>query len=108
MRVHWVMVACQRWCRATVFGGDGRVIGEYVFEGEGRPDLGAVDGVARLALLVSRVGGRVALVDVSPEMRELLGLVGLAVEVEGQSELREEPLGIQERQKRIDSDDLLA
>jgi len=102
------MVARKRWCRVTVFGRDGIVIGEYVFEGAGRPDLGAVDGVARLALLASRLAGRVALVDVSTEMRELLDLVGLAVEVKGQSELREEPLGIEERQKGMDSGDPLA
>jgi hypothetical protein len=103
-----VMVGLRRWCRATVVRCDGTVVGEYVFEGAGRPDLGAVDGVARLALLASRVGGHVALVEVSTEMRELLDLVGLAVEVEGQSELGEEPLGIQEPQERIDPGDPVA
>jgi hypothetical protein len=103
-----VMVALQRWCRATVVRRDGSVFGEYVFEGEGGPDLGAVDGVARLALLAMRVGGRMTLVEVSAEMRELLDLVGLGVEVEGQSEVREESLGIQEGQEGIDSSDPLA
>jgi hypothetical protein len=102
------MVALQRWCRATVVGRDGTVVGEYVFEGAGGPDLGAVDGVARLALLATRIGGRIALGEVSAEMRELLDLVGLPVEVERQSELREEPLGIQECQEGIDSGDPVA
>jgi len=102
------MAVLQRWCRATVVRRDGTVFGEYVFEGAGRPDLGVVDDVARLALFATRVGGRVALFDVSTEMRELLDLVGLRVEVEGQSKLREQSLGIQEGQEGIDSGDPVA
>jgi hypothetical protein len=103
-----VMVALQRWCRATVVRRDGTVVGEYVFEGTAGPDLGAVDGLARLALLATRIGGRIALAEVSTEMRELLDLVGLRVEMARQSELSEEPLGIQERQEGIDSGDPVA
>jgi hypothetical protein len=51
--------------------------------GRGAPDLGALEDVARLALLAERLGGRIALAEVSPTMRELLELAGLSVEVEG-------------------------
>ena len=77
------MAALQRWCRATVVRRDGTVFAECVFEGSGAPDLGTVNQVARLALVATRLGGRIAIGDVSPEMRELLDLVGLRVEVEG-------------------------
>jgi hypothetical protein len=77
------MAALQRWCRATVVRPDGTVFADRLFEGSGAPDLGTVNEVARLALLATRLGGRVALTDVSPAMRELLDLVGLPVEMQG-------------------------
>ena len=49
--------------------------------GEGTPDLVAVDAVARFALLVRRGGAVIELSDLSPEMRELLDISGLEVEL---------------------------
>jgi hypothetical protein len=65
-----------------------------------------VDEVARLALLASRVGGDISLADVSPAMWELLELAGLSVEMEGQAELGEQPLGIQQREEEVHPGDL--
>ena len=74
--------------------------------GPGLPDLGAVDDVARLALLAGRLGGRIVLSDVSPAMRSLLELAGLGVEVEGEAEGGEEPLGVEEGQEELHPGDL--
>lgn len=63
-------------------GPDGAFLACRVLEGRGAPDLDAVDAVARLALLSARVGGSVAVTDVSPAMRDLLELAGLGVEME--------------------------
>lgn len=84
------------WCRVKVFGADGGALTECVLRGAGRPDLGAVDVVARLALLARRRGGDVVLTDVTAELRELLALAGLRVEVEGEPEGGEESLGVEE------------
>jgi ADP-ribose pyrophosphatase YjhB (NUDIX family) len=72
-------------------GPDGAELASAVLEGPGAPDLGAVDAVARWALLAGRLGRGITLAQVSPAMRELLELTGLRVEVEGQPELGEEP-----------------
>jgi hypothetical protein len=64
------------------------------------PTLAAVDGLARLQLEAKRRGEVVRLRGVSPALRELLGLTGLAgvlgVEVGRQPEQREERLGVEE------------
>ena len=116
------MVAAHHWCRVTLFGPDGARLAGWDM-GAGRPpDLAAVDEVARIALLAARLGGRVVLTQVSDRMRELLGLAGLpievgdapagdrvegsAVEVEGQPELGEEPLGLEEGQEEAHPGDL--
>lgn len=77
------MATVQRWCRVTVLAPDGSALAEVALEGPGTPDLAAVDDVARLALVAIRLGGRVALTEVSPAMRGLLDLVGLFVEGRG-------------------------
>jgi ABC-type transporter Mla MlaB component len=69
-------------------------------------DLATVDALARLALRARRMGCAVSLRDPSTELLELVGLAGLGevlpcapgsgVEVGGQSEQREEPLGVEE------------
>jgi hypothetical protein len=69
-------------------------------------DMVTVDALARLALRARRMGCAVSLRDPSTELLELLGLAGLGevlpcapgsgVEVIGQSEEREEPLGVEE------------
>ncbi|HEX6139471.1 MAG TPA: STAS domain-containing protein [Candidatus Limnocylindria bacterium] len=63
------------------------------------PDLGTVDGLARLCLRLRRRGCRLRLCNVPPELRELLELAGLGallLEPERQAEEREEPLRVQE------------
>ena len=69
-------------------------------------DMATVDALARLALRARRMGCAVSLRDPSTELLELVGLAGLGevlpcapgsgVEVIGQSEEREEPLGVEE------------
>ena len=69
-------------------------------------DMATVDALARLALRARRMGCAVNLREPSTELLELLGLAGLdevlpcapasGVEVIGQSEEREEPLGVEE------------
>ena len=100
------MAAVELWCRVRVVDPDGAELARYVLEGPGAPDLGAVDDVARLALLAGRLGGDIVLANVSPVLLGLLELAGLRVEVEGQTELGEEPLGIQERQEERHPGDL--
>ncbi|MEW2394436.1 STAS domain-containing protein [Streptomyces sp. NPDC046862] len=63
--------------------------------GIGPPGLDAVDLLARLQLAARRAGGRIRLRDPDPALRALLGLVGLAFEVEGQSEEREPAGGVE-------------
>ena len=42
------------------------------------PDMVTVDALARVTLVCRHLGGRVVLLEASPELRELLGLAGLA------------------------------
>ena len=100
------MAAVQLWCRVTVVGPDGAELACCVMEGPGAPDLGAVDDVARLALIARRFGCGILLAEVSPSLRGLLELVGLRVEVERQAELGEEPLRAQEGQEERHARDL--
>jgi hypothetical protein len=74
-----------RWCRITIF-----------LEGPGAPDLAAVDELAQWRLLCHRLGGRVIVDQLSPEMAELLELAGLGVEVQRQAERREQPIVAQQ------------
>ena len=101
-----MMAAVQRWCLIKVMGPDGTVLADRVLEGPGDPDLMAVDDVARLALLATRLGGAIALADLSPAMRELIELAGLPVEVERQVERRKESLRVEEVQEEIHPRDL--
>ncbi len=94
------------WCRVTIIDPDGAELARFWLEGRGAPDLMAVDEVARLALLAGRLGGDVALGEVCPALDALLHLTGLAVEVEGQAELAEEPLRAQEGQEEGHPGDL--
>ncbi|GHE48564.1 hypothetical protein GCM10018782_23960 [Streptomyces griseoaurantiacus] len=55
-----------------------------------------VDVLARLQLAARRAGGRIRVRGPSPELRALLGLLALPVELEGQSEQGEPPLGVEE------------
>jgi hypothetical protein len=89
------MGSIQPWCRITLAGIDGSVFASWVLEGQGSPDLGTVDGLARLKLLMGRIGGSVTLTELSPSLQDLLDLTGIGVEMEGQSEFGEETLGVQ-------------
>ncbi len=93
------------WCRVTVVDPEGVAVARFMLEGRGAPDIGAVDEVARLALLARRIWGGVVLADLSPALHALLELSGLRVEVEGQTKLGEEPLGVQEGQEEGHSGD---
>jgi hypothetical protein len=57
---------------------DGILLAERILDGPAAPDLGAVDQIARIALVARRIGGTVAIDIVSPELRALLELCGLA------------------------------
>jgi len=67
--------------------------------GENKPDLGAVDLIARMSLMARRAGATVRLCDACPELVELLELAGLPVEVERQTEGGKEPVRIEEAEK---------
>ncbi len=45
------------WCRVTMVDPEGIALAAGVLEGPAAPDIGAVDDVARLALLAKRLGG---------------------------------------------------
>ena len=64
------------------------------------PDASAIDGLARLHLLAKRQGLEIRFCSVPGDLRELLGLCGLAevlsLEVIGQAEQREERGGVEE------------
>ncbi|MET9906821.1 STAS domain-containing protein [Streptomyces sp. NPDC006476] len=75
-------------------GGAGVVVVDVA--GIGPPGLAAVDLLARLQLAARRAGGRIRLRDPAPSLHALLDLVGLRIEVEGQPEQREPPLGVEE------------
>jgi hypothetical protein len=94
------------WCRVTVVGPDEAELAAGVLEGPGAPDLGAVDDVARLALVAKRLGGALVLTEVAPALQVLLELAGLPVQVQGKTEGRKEPLGVEQRQEERHPGDL--
>jgi hypothetical protein len=100
------MTCVQLWCRVTVVDPNGAELTSSVLEGPGAPDLGTVDDVVHLALLAGRLGGGIVISELSPALRALLELSGLRVEVEGQAESGEEPLGVQEGQEESHPGDL--
>jgi anti-anti-sigma regulatory factor len=68
-----------------------------------RPDIATVDALAGLQFAALRLGCRLRLRRASPELQELLGLMGLAetlgLEVGRQTEEREQRLGIEEERE---------
>jgi hypothetical protein len=91
------------WCRVVVVGGDGGRGGAVQILGQGRPDLGTVDLVGRIAAAARAAGLRPVVHALDPRLRELVVLSGLAdallggsVEVGGKPEQREETLGVEE------------
>jgi hypothetical protein len=95
-----------QWCRIVVLGVDGSARTRRVLEGAGLPDLDTVHEIAQLALLAKRLGGRMALTGVTPDLDELLDLVGLRVEVQREPELGEQALGVEEGEEEGLLDDL--
>ena len=94
------------WCRVTMVGPDGVALASGVLEGPAAPDIGAVDDVARLVLLAKRLGGGLILTDVCPDLRALVELTGLVVEMDGEPERREEALGVQQIEEERHAGDL--
>jgi len=99
------MGEADQWCRIRFVGPNACVRREWILEGPGRPDLGAVEMIARLALLAQRMGVTISVVDVSGELVDLLRLAALPIEVEGQPEGREQPLGVQGGEEEAHLDD---
>ena len=68
--------------------------------------VAAVDHIARLRLCMGRGGYRLCLANVSDELGRLIQLAGLAeclgVQVQGQSEERKEPRGVEEERDLAD------
>jgi hypothetical protein len=71
------------------------------------PDLATVDALACLQFAVLRLGCRLRLRRASPELQELLGLMGLAealgLEVGRQAEEREQRLSVEEERQLDDA-----
>jgi ABC-type transporter Mla MlaB component len=76
------MASVRPWCRATIVGPFGDELGCWVLSGRGRPDLAVVDAIAHLALIAKRVGNVLVLEDVSRELRALVELAGLNIEMQ--------------------------
>ncbi len=92
----------QPWCRVRWVDHDGRLRDAGGVGGRGRPDLHAVDRLVRLLLALGRLGLHPQLVAVTPQLAELLDLVGLGdlvVEMEGEAEGGEEALGVEHGQE---------
>jgi hypothetical protein len=89
------------WCRVTIAGHGTAAEGSVVIEGAGRPDMAAVDELARVVFEARQAGWRLVIADLAPELADLLDLAGLAlvdlqgVEVQGEAEGREQPLRVE-------------
>jgi hypothetical protein len=80
----------------VVLARDGIELASWRLAGLRSPGLCVVDQLARLQVSARRHGCSIRLRDVSPELVELLDLVGLRVEVGGEPEGGEEVLGVEE------------
>lgn len=87
------------WCRISLNHPDGETLARVDVAGSGGPDVGAVDVVARFALLAVRIGALLVVEDAPPELRRMLELAALGVEVKGQPEAGEETLGLEQVQE---------
>jgi ABC-type transporter Mla MlaB component len=69
-------------------------------------DASAVDALARIQLAAGRIGRQVVLRHVADDLRDLLAFVGLAsvlrIEPRGQSEQREQRVGVEEERELDD------
>lgn len=66
------------WARVVVVNGDEERVASWTIGEQGRPDMRAVDGLARVRLAASHRGWAVRLEEVGPELAELLELAGLS------------------------------
>jgi hypothetical protein len=82
--------ADQVWATIVLVAPGDTELRRWRLAGNGRPDLEAVDRVARLALAARRQGCEIRVRDACGELTELLELVGLRVEVCGEPERCEE------------------
>ena len=71
------------WCRVTTVGPDGVAVASGLLEGPVAPDMSVVDDLARMALMAKRLGGSILLTEVCADLRALLELAGLGLEIEG-------------------------
>ena len=94
------------WCRVTMVDPEGNALASGVLEGPTAPDIGAVDDVARLALMAKRLGGGLVLTDVSADLRALVELTGLVVEMQREPERGEQALGVQQVEEERHAGDL--
>ncbi|MCU1492071.1 MAG: hypothetical protein JWM85_3476 [Acidimicrobiaceae bacterium] len=84
------------WYRVTAERSDGAPVGRpVVVEGDGPPDLRAVDELAHSMLEAHRRSCHLVVERLAPEMAELLELAGLAFRVQGKPEGSEQPLGLE-------------
>jgi hypothetical protein len=101
------MAAFVAWGRIVFVGPGGTSAGSCLIVGRRPPDLDDVDALARAQLHARRGGGAIRLVEVSPELAELLELAGLGRalgplgggsggQVGREAEGGEEALGIEE------------
>lgn len=102
-----VAVLCDAVGEALRCGGAGVVVCDVGdldvgLGGYGGPALAVVDLLCRLQLAARREGGRVRLRGPAPGLRELLALVGVSFEVEGEPEEQEPALGVQEAVQPVD------
>ena len=67
------------------------------------PCIEVIDYLARLRLGLKLAGYQMRLANVREDLRELLELCPLGVEVQGQAEEREEPGGVQEERDLPDT-----
>lgn len=95
------------WCQVRVVSAGGTVLARRTLAGAGSPDLRVLEELARLALVTQRSHGFMWVEHLAPELAELIDLAGLGVQVQGQPETREEPLGVQEGQEEAQPDDLV-
>jgi len=89
------MAERRQWCRVRIVGNDDAVLADATLIGSGIADLGLVDVVARLVLVARRLGAVVRVEEPSDELRQLLALAALPVEVQGELEGGEEPRGLE-------------
>ena len=100
------MTAGDLWCRLTLFAPDGSAVGSWTLRGEGAPDIGTVDRLARVFLAARSVGCTAVLTDAAPALADVFELAGLGAlhgQMRRESERGEHPRhGALERREPAD------